>query len=58
MRNQGNEIGVEFIKEQPQRLVEAFALLSFPMAPLFSLRGLMKNEITQAAASDALALAI
>lgn len=44
-RKEGSEYAVEFIKEQPLKLVEAFALLSFPMAPLFSLRGLMKNDI-------------
>ncbi len=45
IRREGQEYAVEFIKEQPLRLVEAFALLSLPMAPLFSLKGLLKNEI-------------
>lgn len=42
-----NRLIVEFIQEQPQRLVEAFAMLSIPMAPLFSFRGLMRNKIMQ-----------
>lgn len=54
VRKEKNHMAVEFIKEQPRRLVEAFALLSFPMAPLFSMRGLMKNEIVQASATEAL----
>jgi hypothetical protein len=41
-----DEISVEFIKEQPLRLIEAFALLSFPMAPYLSLGGLLKNDVT------------
>ena len=45
LRREGEEYAVEFIKEQPQRLVEAFAMLSLPMAPLFSLKGLLRNEI-------------
>jgi hypothetical protein len=45
LRREGEEYAVEFIKEQPQRLVEAFAMLTLPMAPLFSLKGLLRNEI-------------
>lgn len=45
LRREGAEYAVEFIKEQPQRLVEAFAMLSLPMAPLFSMKGLLRNEI-------------
>jgi hypothetical protein len=46
-RREGNLLAVEFIKEQPRRIVEAFALLRFPMAPLFSLKGLLRNELVQ-----------
>lgn len=46
-RREGCLLAVEFIKEQPRRLVEAFALLKFPMAPLFSLNGLLQNEVLQ-----------
>jgi hypothetical protein len=53
LRREGEEFVVEFIKEQPQRLVEAFVMLSLPMAPLFSLKGLLRNEIdVQAAATN------
>lgn len=45
VRREGSILAVEFIKEQPRRIVEAFALLQFPMAPLFSLKGLLQNEI-------------
>jgi hypothetical protein len=44
---EGSVLAVEFIKEQPRRIVEAFALLRFPMAPLFSLKGLLRNELLQ-----------
>lgn len=50
VRKDSDHVAVEFIKEQPQRLIEAFALLTFPMAPLFSLRGLLKNEMIQLSA--------
>jgi hypothetical protein len=50
LRREGEEYSIEFIKEQPQRLVEAFAMLSLPMAPLFSLKGLLRNEIDTIAA--------
>lgn len=54
LRREGEEYAVEFIKEQPQRLIEAFAMLSLPMAPLFSIKGLLRNEIdARAAASTA-----
>lgn len=46
-RREGGLLAVEFIKEQPRRIVEAFALLRFPMAPLFSLKGLLRNELVQ-----------
>ncbi|MDO9417248.1 hypothetical protein [Pararhizobium sp.] len=46
-RREGSVLAVEFIKEQPGRIVEAFALLRFPMAPLFSLKGLLRNELMQ-----------
>lgn len=46
-RREGTLLAVEFIKEQPRRIVEAFALLRFPMAPLFSLKGLLRNEFLQ-----------
>jgi|GEM_PF-7101277 len=50
-RGEGKLVAVEFIKEQPRRIVEAFALLRFPMAPLFSLNGLMQNELLQPGSS-------
>ena len=53
VRMEGGEFAVEFIKEQPRRIVEAFALLSFPMAPYFSLQGLLKNDVILLTPSDA-----
>jgi hypothetical protein len=53
-RRQGKLVAVEFIKEQPHRIVEAFALLRFPMAPLLSLNGLLRNELLQPTRSAAL----
>lgn len=50
-RREGSVLAVEFIKEQPLRIVEAFALLRFPMAPLFSLKGLLRNELVQSDSS-------
>jgi hypothetical protein len=47
---EGEEYAVEFITEQPQCLVEAFAMLLLPMAPLFSLKRLLRNEIETRAA--------
>lgn len=49
VRKDGGKMAVEFIKEQPRRLIEAFAMLSFPMAPLFSMSDLLKNRMTQVA---------
>lgn len=46
-RRERDLLAVEFIKEQPRRIVEAFALLRFPMAPIFSLKGLLRNELVQ-----------
>ncbi len=46
-RREGRLVAVEFIKEQPRRIVDAFAVLRFPMAPLFSLNGLLRNELLQ-----------
>jgi|EndMetStandDraft_5_1072996.scaffolds.fasta_scaffold35511_6 hypothetical protein len=46
-RREESLLAVEFIKEQPRRIVEAFALLRFPLAPLFSLKGLLRNELVQ-----------
>ena len=52
VRKDGGKMAVEFIKEQPRRLIEAFAMLSFPMAPLFSMSDLLKNRMTQVAAES------
>lgn len=55
-RREGSLLAVQFIKEQPRRIVEAFALLRFPMAPLFSLKGLLRNELVQPDGSAAIGL--